>query len=303
VKKDFLSITDLAQEEILQLFDLARDLKKNQKEGKQVQPLKGKTLAMIFQKPSTRTRISFDVGMYQLGGYAIYMSPSDIGLGKRESVADVARVLSRYNNCIMARLFEHEIILELAQYASIPVINGLTDLLHPCQILGDLLTIIEHRGGLDDLKISYIGDGNNVVHSWINAASKLPMKLHLACPKGYDPDNTIINKALDNKLSEIVIHRNPIDAVKNSDVIYTDVWASMGQEKEAAKRRKVFKNFQITEDLVSEAKQDVLVMHCLPAHRGEEITDKVIEGSHSIVFDEAENRLHIQKAIMVSLMA
>ncbi len=302
MEKDFLAITDLTTEEIHEIFRLAQDLKRNQKRGKRYQPLKGKTLAMIFQKPSARTRVSFEVGMFQLGGSAIYLAPTDIGLGKRESVADIARVFSRYNDGIMARLFGHDLIVELAKYASIPVINGLTDLLHPCQVMGDVLTILEHRGHLDNLKVAFVGDGNNVANSWINMAARIPMRLHLAVPEGYDPDEKILANARNAGISEIVVHRDPVEAVKESDVIYTDVWASMGQEKEAAKRKKIFKSYQVNKELVAKAKPDVKVMHCLPAHRGDEITDDVIDGPHSIVFDEAENRLHIQKAIMVTLM-
>lgn len=300
--KDFLAITDLTSDEINDLFQLALNIKNKLKKGKITQPLKGKTLAMIFQKPSARTRISFEVGMYQLGGYALYLAPSDIELGKRETPCDIAQVLSRYNDGIMARLFGHELILELARASSVPVINGLTDFLHPCQVLGDLLTIMEHRGGLDKLKVSFVGDGNNVANSWINAASRIPMQLHMACPKGYEPDNRLIQNAMDSQTSEIVIHQEPAEAVKDADVIYTDVWASMGQEKEAKIRKKAFKGYQVNEDLVKKAKTDVLIMHCLPAHRGDEITHDVLEGPNSVVFDEAENRLHIQKAILVTLM-
>ena len=302
MKRDFLTITDFTNEEIHGIFQLAIKIKEKQKRGKPYQPLKGQTLAMIFQKPSARTRVSFEVGMYQLGGHAIYLSPTDIGLGKRESIEDVARVLSRYCDGIMARLFGHDLIEMLAHFSSVPVINGLTDLLHPCQIMGDMLTILEHRGNLDGINLAWIGDGNNVAHSWINMASRLPMKLQLACPKGYEPDPKILKNARENGVSIIRIHRDPIKAVKDSDVIYTDVWASMGQEKEKAARKKAFKTFQVNQALVKKAKSDVKVMHCLPAHRGDEITDEVIEGPHSIVFDEAENRLHIQKAILVALM-
>ncbi|OVE78880.1 ornithine carbamoyltransferase [bacterium I07] len=301
--KDFLAITDLSTEEIQGLFQLALDIKKKQKGGIAFRPLEGKTLAMIFQKPSTRTRISFEVGMYQLGGYGLYLSPSEIGLGKRESVSDVARVLSRFNDGIMARLFGHDLIVELAQFASIPVINGLTDRLHPCQILGDLLTILEHRGSLEELKVTYVGDGNNVAHSWINAAARLPFRLNLGCPKGYDPDTKILKAAKKAGLSDIKVFRDPMEAVRGSDIIYTDVWASMGQEKEAAKRKKAFKGFKVNKTMLKEAGSDVKVMHCLPAHRGEEISHYVMESPNSIVFDEAENRLHIQKAIMVHLMS
>ncbi len=302
MEKDFLAITDLTEEEIHEIFRLAKDLKEKQKRGKEYQPLKGKTLAMIFQKPSARTRVSFEVGMFQLGGHAVYLAPSDIGLGKRESVADIARVLSRYNDGIMARLFGHELIIELAKYASVPVINGLTDLLHPCQVMGDMFTIMELRGGFDGLKVTFIGDGNNLANSWINMASRISMRLTLSIPEGYDPDPEILEKARMSGKSEIEIERDPLKAVRDSDIIYTDVWASMGQEREAKKRKKVFKSYQVNQELIEYAKHDVKVMHCLPAHRGDEITDEVMDGRHSIVFDQAENRLHIQKAIMVSLM-
>jgi ornithine carbamoyltransferase len=302
VKKDFLSITDLTTDEIHALFNLAGDLKRKQKNGKKTDYLKGQTLAMIFQKPSARTRVSFEVGMYQLGGHALYLAPTDIGLGKRESVADVARVLSRYNDGIMARLFGHDLILELSRYTSIPVINGLTDLLHPCQVMGDMLTILEHRGHLNDLKVTYIGDGNNLANSWLNIASRIPMTLTLAVPEDYDPDQEILTNARNAGISHIDIERDPMKAVKNADIIYTDVWASMGQEKEAAKRKKVFKDYQVNQALVNQAKSGVKVMHCLPAHRGDEITDEVMDGPNSIVFDEAENRLHIQKAVLYQLM-
>ena len=302
MKKDFLSIVELTKDEISSLFELAKLLKKKTKEREAHPILKGQTLAMIFQKPSARTRISFEVGMVQLGGHALYLAPTDIGLGKRESVADIARVVSRYNDGIMARLFGHEMIEELAEAASIPVINGLTDLLHPCQILGDMLTVLEHLGRFENVKIVFVGDGNNVANSWINYASRVPISLFLAVPEGYGPDEKILGDAQQAGLSEIVIMRDPMEAVKGADIIYTDVWASMGQEDEAAERKKTFQPYQVNEELVSRAKPDVKVMHCLPAHRGDEITDAVIDSKHSIVFDEAENRLHIQKAIMVRLM-
>ncbi|MFC1569336.1 ornithine carbamoyltransferase [bacterium] len=302
MKKDFLAITDLTKEEINQLFQLAKSLKAKLKNKEIFHPLAGKTLAMIFQKPSARTRVSFETGMYQLGGHAVFLNPTEIGLGKRETAADVARVFSRYNDGIMARLFAHELILDLAKYASIPVINGLTDYNHPCQVLGDILTIDEHLGRMEDFKITYIGDGNNMVHSWLNAASRLSMGLNLAIPEGYDPNPNLLKSAQEIGISEISIIRDPKEAVHDADIIYTDVWASMGQEKEAEKRKKAFKNYQINDDILKEAKSNVKVMHCLPAHRGDEITDSVMDGPHSIVFDEAENRLHLQKAIMVTLM-
>lgn len=302
MKKDFLAITDLTTEEINEIFDLTAELKTKLKNGELYQPLKGKTLAMIFQKPSARTRISFETGMFQLGGHALYLAPADIGIGKREPVADIARVLARYNDGIMARLFDHEHIIELAKFSSIPVINGLTDLTHPCQIMADAFTILEHRKTLKDIQVAYIGDGNNVAHSWINFAARQPIKLNLACPEGYDPDPVILNNARKEATHEITIFREPAEAAKGADVLYTDVWASMGQEHEADIREKAFAHYQINDALVEQAKPNVLVMHCLPAHRGLEITDSVIEGPHSIVFDEAENRMHVQKAIMVKLM-
>ena len=241
--------------------------------------------------------------MFQLGGHALYLSPSDIGVGTRESFADVARVISRYNDIIMARLFGHAGIVELARHSRVPVINGLTDLLHPCQVMADALTILEHLGRIEGVQVTFVGDGNNLANSWLNFASRYPIKLHLAIPEGYDPDTTILKNARDAGESDIKIFRDPIEAVRNADVIYTDVWASMGQEAEAEKRNKVFKPFQINSALVRHAKPEVVIMHCLPAHRGHEITDEVIDGPHSIVFDEAENRLHIQKAVMVKLLS
>jgi ornithine carbamoyltransferase len=304
VKKDFLAISDWNKDEIVETFNLARSIKAELKAGKQRSaPLQGQTLAMVFQKPSARTRVSFEVGMYQLGGHALYLAPTDIGLGKRESVADVARVLSRYNDGIMARLFGHEMIIELAEFASVPVINGLTDLLHPCQVMGDMLTILEHRETLDDLSVTYIGDGNNLANSWLKMAGRLPMQLNLVVPEGYDPDMMIFKETEANGLSEIKIIRDPYEAVKGTDIVYTDVWASMGQEEEAAARKKVFADYTVNESLLKAAGDKCRVMHCLPAHRGDEITDGVIDGPQSIVFDQAENRLHIQKAIMVRLMA
>jgi len=302
MEKDFISISQLTQTEIFEIFDLAKELKAKQKRSEAHQYLKGQTLAMIFQKPSARTRISFEVGMFQLGGHALYLSPSDIGLGKRESVADVARVVSRYCDGIMARLFGHEMIVDLAEYSSVPVINGLTDLLHPCQIMADMLTVWEHLGTVENLKIAYIGDGNNVANSWINLASRLPMTLHLGVPQGYEPDREILETARRTGMSDIQVIYDPMAAVKDANVVYTDVWASMGQEDEAEARKKVFKPFQINQKLIDNANSNCIVLHCLPAHRGDEITDEVIDGPHSVVFDEAENRLHVQKAILVKLM-
>ncbi len=301
MSKHFLSISDSSKDEILDIFDLAEDLKAKQKNGEPHKILEGNTLAMIFAKPSARTRVSFEVGMFQLGGHALYLGQNDIQIGKRESVGDVSQVLSRYVDIIMARLFGHEDILELAKHADVPVVNGLTDLLHPCQVMADLFSVFEKKGRREDLRIAYIGDGNNVTNSWINIASKIPMTLNLGCPEGYDPDSEILRNAKDATVSEIQIFRNPAEAVQDADVIYTDVWASMGQENEAEKRKVAFREFRVNADLLKHAASDCLVMHCLPAHRGDEITDDVIDGPHSIVFDEAENRLHVQKAIMVKL--
>ena len=302
MKKDFIAISDYTRDEIVEILALAKKLKIRQKNQETYTPLQGKSLVMIFQKPSARTRVSFETGMFQLGGHAIYLGPSEVGLGKREKAADLARVLSRYNDAIMARLFGHELMLELSQYATVPVINGLTDFNHPCQVLGDLLTIDEHLGRFEDFTLAYIGDGNNMVHSWLNAASRLQMRLNLAIPPGYDPNRSVLDSAKKSGCSEISIVRHPEEAVVGADIIYTDVWASMGQEKEADRRKRDFKNFQVNERMIQRAKSNVKVMHCLPAHRGDEITDAAIDGPHSIVFDEAENRLHLQKAVLVTLL-
>ncbi len=302
MKKDFLSIADLTRQEIFEIFELSKELKQKTKNREEHHLLRGLSLAMIFAKPSARTRISFETGIYQLGGYALYLSPSDIGIGKREAVKDVAQVVSRYNDLIMARLFEHSHIEELAEYSSVPVINGLTDYNHPCQIMADAFTILEHLESLDGKKITYVGDGNNVANSWINFASRVPINLVICTPRDYEPDNTTFQNAQNAKLSSIEIVSDPVAAVKEADVVYTDVWASMGQETESEKRKKIFKAYQINEALLKHAKENVKVMHCLPAHRGDEITDAVMDGRHSIVFDEAENRMHVQKAIMVKLI-
>lgn len=300
--KHFLSIADYTRDEIEEIFSLTKNLKDKTKRTEEHQLCKGKTMAMIFAKPSARTRISFETGMYQLGGYALYLSPNDIGIGKREAVRDISRVISRYNDVIMARLFDHAHIEELAKYASVPVINGLTDYNHPCQIMADMFTILEHRGHLERVKIVYLGDGNNVANSWLNLASVLPFDLVICSPSGYEPDaDTLINVRKKN-ISNVQVLSTPQEAVKGADVIYTDVWASMGQEDEASERAKTFKSFQINSKLLALAKADAKVMHCLPAHRGDEITDDVLDGPQSIVFDEAENRMHVQKAIIVKLL-
>ncbi len=300
MKKDLLSIYDLEKAAFGEIFERAKSLKKMLTYGEHHTPLRGKTLGMIFEKSSTRTRLSFEVGMHQLGGTAIFLSKRDIQLGRGETVADTASIMSRYLDGILLRTFSQELVDEFARHATVPVINGLTDLLHPCQILGDLFTIIEKKGEYDGLKIAYIGDGNNVANSWINAAARLPFQFTLACPAGYDPDEAILERGM--KEGNVNLYRNPSDAAKDADVIYTDVWASMGQEDEHEERVEVFKDYQVNGALVSYAKDDAIVMHCLPAHRGEEITDEVIDSPRSVVVDQAENRLHVQKAIMEMLM-
>jgi ornithine carbamoyltransferase len=304
--RDFLSLYDYTPEEIHYLIDLAIDLKYKQKKGIPHPYLAGKTLGMIFQKSSTRTRVSFEVGMYQLGGMALFLSSNDLQIGRGEPVKDTARVLSRYLDGIMIRTFSHNEVLELAEYADIPVINGLTDLLHPCQVLADLMTIKEHKGQLAGLKLAYVGDGNNMAHSLMYGGAKMGMDVVIASPAGYVPDETVTRQSTAVAAEtggSISITGNIEEAVRDADVIYTDVWASMGQEEEAAERKKAFAAYQVNNELLKMAKSDVIVLHCLPAHRGEEITDEVIEGPHSVVFDEAENRLHAQKAIMALLMA
>lgn len=302
MNKDFISIADYSREEIEAIFELTAELKEKTKKREEHHLCKGQTMSMIFAKPSARTRISFETGMYQLGGYALYLSPNDIGIGTREAVKDVAQVISRYNDIIMARLFDHLHMEELAKYATVPVVNGLSDYNHPCQIMADIFTVKEHRANLDDLKITYIGDGNNIANSWINLAAKLPMHLVICSPSGYEPNTDTLNYANNAGISKIEVISDPASAVKDSDVVYTDVWASMGQEDEAKERRKIFMPYQINTDLMQHARKDALVMHCLPAHRGDEITDEVIDSPQSIVFDEAENRMHLQKAIIVKLL-
>jgi ornithine carbamoyltransferase len=256
---------------------------------------------MVFAKPSARTRISFETGFFRLGGHAIFLGPADIDMGKREPVKDVARVLSSYNDMIMARLFDHDHMLELAQYATVPVINGLTDYNHPCQIMADILTIKEHRGHLNDLKVTYVGDGNNIVHSWLRLASRLPMHFTCACPKNYTPDRNTVGNATKTGNSTIEILHDPLAAVKDADVIYTDVWASMGQKNELEERKKRFQGYTVTPALMALAKPTAVFMHCLPASRGLEVTDEVMESKAAIVFTQAENRMHAQNAIMLKI--
>ncbi len=303
--KNLISINDLSKEEVAQILETAEIMKLRHYSHEEQPLLKGKVLGMIFQKPSLRTRVSFEAGMIQLGGAAIYLGPEDIKLGQREATKDIAQVLSRYVDGIMARTFSHEIILELANYSSIPVINGLSDLLHPCQILGDLLTIKEKKGRLSNLKLAYLGDGNNVAHSLLFGAVKVGMDIVLATPSNYEPKSEIVEQAKKDAKkmgSRVEIIHNPLKAADEADIIYTDVWTSMGFEKERDTRKNVFRPYQINQDLVNRAKDDVIILHCLPAHRGEEITDEVIDGPHSVVIDQAENRLHAQKAILALLL-
>jgi ornithine carbamoyltransferase len=302
VKKDFLSVYDLTRKDFDRIFSHAATLKAMLKDGIIYQPLAGKTLGMIFDKSSTRTRLSFEAGMYQLGGLAIYLNSRDTQLGRGETIADTARIVSRYLDAVMIRTFAQESVEEFARHATIPIINGLTDLMHPCQIVSDLFTIVEKIGTYEGLKIAYVGDGNNMANSWIDAAAKLPFKLTLACPKGYDPDARILERGRKKAPRGVSLFRDPAQAVKNADVVYTDVWASMGQEAEQEARTKVFEGYQVNRKLMQHAKQDAIVMHCLPAHRGEEISAEVLDGPRSVVWDEAENRLHVQKAILEILM-
>jgi ornithine carbamoyltransferase len=303
--KSLISINDLTLEEIYQIFDLAKSLKERLLAGEPHKLLEGKTLGMIFSKPSTRTRISFEVGIYQLGGIGLYFNQNDLQLKKSENIQDTAKVLSRYLNGIMIRTFDHQDVVDLARYGSIPVINGLTDLLHPCQVLTDLFTVREKKRKLQGLKLAYIGDGNNMAHSLLHGCSKVGMDIAIASPSGYKPNEEIVrNSQINAKYmnSRIEILDDPAAAVKNADVVYTDVWASMGQEAEAQERKKKFQNFQVNPQLVKNAKEDYIFMHCLPAHRGEEVVDEVADSPNSVIFDEAENRLHVQKAIMALLM-
>ena len=301
LKRDFLDLSSLSAAELAGLLALGARLKAELKIGLEHPYLRGKTLAMIFQKPSLRTRITFETGMAQLGGHAIYLAPNDIGIGERESVKDVARNIARTVDLIMIRTFTHETCLELAKESSVPVINGLTDLLHPCQLLADLMTLQERFGrDLTKLRVAFVGDGFNLAHSWIEAAALAGFELRLACPKGYEPDKEFMQRMRREEIGTLT--DDPAEAVKDADVVYTDTWTSMGREKEAAQRRRDFKGFQVNDALVSRASKRAIVMHCLPAHRGEEITDSVLDGPRSVVLDQAENRLHAQKAVMVWLI-
>jgi ornithine carbamoyltransferase len=297
--RHFLSLRDLSPEELRAIIHRAMELKSLHRRGESHTPLTGKTLAMIFEKSSTRTRVSFEVGMAQLGGHALFLSPRDTQLGRGEPIEDTARVLSRMVDVIMIRTFAHEKIERFAEYSQVPVINGLTDRLHPCQLLADLQTYFEHRGDIAGARVAYVGDGNNMCHSWINAAAQLEFELNVACPRGYEPERTILEAAGEHAR---IVH-DPLEAATDADLIVTDVWASMGQEEEQAHRRRAFGEYQVDWELMRQAKPDALFMHCLPAHREEEVTTEVLEGPQSVVWDEAENRLHAQKALLEWLLS
>jgi len=299
--KHFLHISDFSKDELWNMLHLAKEIKTKFHKREDYKPFKDQSLAMIFAKPSARTRISFETGFTWMGGHALFLGPNDIGIGKREAIKDIARVVSRYNDVIMARLFDHQHILELAEYSDIPVINALTDYNHPCQIMADILTVWEHRGNLEDMKITYMGDGNNIVHSWLQLASKFPMHFVCCGPSGFEPDEETVSMVEESGISTFELSHDPKSAAHGADVVYTDVWASMGEKEEAAEREKIFADFQVNEALMDNTGKDTLFMHCLPAERGREVTDGVMEADYSIVFDEAENRMHAQNAVMVKM--
>ncbi|NMM54290.1 ornithine carbamoyltransferase [Paenibacillus aquistagni] len=304
--RDFVALADYTQEELYTLLKVAGSLKEKQKAGNPEQPLKGKTLGMIFEKSSTRTRVSFEVGMYQLGGQALFLSKNDIQIGRGETIEDTAQVLSRYVDGIMIRTYAHRTVIDLARAATVPVINGLSDLNHPCQALADYMTVLEKKGRLEGLKIAYIGDGNNMAHSLMMGGAKFGMNVAIATPEGYEVDADVAKQSqefAEQHGASITLTHDPKEAVADADVIYTDVWASMGFEEEQQQREKAFQSFQVNEELAKYAKNDYLFMHCLPAHRGEEVSAGVIDGENSIIFDQAENRLHAQKAIMALTMS
>ncbi|MFP4466496.1 MAG: ornithine carbamoyltransferase [Candidatus Goldiibacteriota bacterium] len=304
-KKDLISLEDVAKEELELIINISEMIRNKHRNKELFVPLLGKSLGMIFRKASTRTRVSFEIGMFQLGGAALYMNPNELQLGRGETIADTARVLSRYVDGIMIRTYDHNEVMELAGYADIPVINGLTDYSHPCQIIADILTIKDRKKNLKGITVAYMGDSNNVVNSWLFGAPKADINLRIASPKGYQPCAEIVEKAkklAEENKTELIITDNVDEAAADADVIYTDVWASMGQEKEAQKKKEDLKAYQVNASMLKKAKKDAIVMHCLPAHRGEEITDEVIDGPNSVVFDQAENRLHAQKGILALLM-
>jgi ornithine carbamoyltransferase len=303
LKKDILTILDLTKRDIDYLLNRAIELKEKQEKGISYRPFEGKTLGLIFDKPSTRTRVSFEAAMIQLGGTPLFISAKDTQIARDEPVRDTARVLSRYIDCLAIRTYSQSLLEEFAQFSSIPVINALTDLYHPCQVLSDIMTVMEKKGKYKKIKIAWIGDGNNVAHSWINAAVTLGLNLFLACPKGYLPDEKILKQALDRGRGNIQLTLDPVEAAKDADVLYTDVWASMGQEKEQKERKLAFKSYKLSSKLLQHAAEDAIVMHCLPAHREEEITEEVLEGPKSVVWDQSENKLHMTKAILEVLIS
>ncbi|HJM81881.1 MAG TPA: ornithine carbamoyltransferase [Candidatus Poseidoniia archaeon] len=299
--KHFLHISDYGSEELWDILKLSKEVKAKFRNREEYTPFKNKSLAMIFAKPSARTRVSFETGFEWMGGHALFLGPNDIGIGKREAIKDISRVFSRYNDVIMARLFDHKHILELAEHSTIPIVNGLTDYNHPCQIMADIFTVWEHLGSIENVKIVYMGDGNNIVHSWLHLAMRFPLNFVCCCPEGYEPDKELVKQSKDAGISTIEITHEPKNAVEDADVIYTDVWASMGQKDEVVAREKIFKDFQVNEELMKLTGKNTLFMHCLPAERDREVTDGVMESDNSIVFDQAENRLHVQNAIMIKL--
>lgn len=305
VKRDFLGVLD-AEKDFVAIIELAANLKNRARAGELYEPLKNKNLAMLFEKASTRTRVSFEVAMAQLGGHALYLNPQDTQLGRGETIADTARVLSRYVDAIVYRAYRHEDVAELARWTTVPVINGLDDLEHPCQALADFFTIQEHKGDLRRVKLAYVGDGhNNVCHSLLLAAALVGMDISVGCPEKYRPEGAVVKQAKEVAArtdAKVTVLPDPVDAVKGADVVYTDVWVSMGMEKEKAERERIFEPYQVNQTLVNKAEEDAIVMHCLPAHRGLEITDEVLDGPKSVVWDQAENRLHAQKALLVTLL-
>ena len=300
--RHFLHISDFEADDIREILQLATELKAKFHARDDYRPFTGQTLAMIFAKPSARTRVSFETGFTWMGGHALFLGPNDIGVGKREAIKDIARLFSRYNDLIMARLFDHAHIMELAEHSTIPVINGLTDYNHPCQIMADIFTIQEHLPKKEKVKVVYLGDGNNIVHSWLRLAMRLPLHFSCCCPQGYEPDADTVAESRKAGISTIEVLHDPQAAVADADVIYTDVWASMGQKDEADAREKVFAPYQVNSALIAATGQETLFMHCLPAERGREVTDAVMEADYSIVFDQAENRMHVQNAIMAWLV-
>ena len=299
--KHFLHISDYSRDELWEILKLSKIVKDKFHNREDHKIFHNKSLAMIFAKPSARTRVSFETGFEWMGGHALFLGPNDIGIGKREAIKDISRVFSRYNDIIMARLFDHEHIIELAAHSTIPIVNGLTDYNHPCQIMADIFTVWEHLKDIENARIVYMGDGNNIVHSWLNLSMRFPLDFVCCCPEGYEPNQDLVKQAIESGVSKVTITHNPMVAVKGADVIYTDVWASMGQKEEAEERERVFREFQVNERLMRLTGKDTLFMHCLPAERDREVTDDVMESNNSIVFDQAENRMHVQNAIMILL--